>query len=55
MLGFRVRSWGFGFVDLSQSFGSGFFRVSVVLALRVLVFYLGFGPSGLWIWLRVWV
>ena len=42
-------------MDLSQSFGSGFFGFSVVLALRVLVFYLGFGPSGLWIWLRVWV
>ena len=36
-------------MDLSQSFGSGFFGFSVVLALRVLVFYLGFGSSGLWI------
>ena len=42
-LGFRFRVWGFAFVDLIQSFGSGFFGFSVA-----------FGTQGMGIFHRVW-
>ena len=39
----RARVWGFGFVDLIQSFGSRFFRFSVA-----------FGTKGIGILPEVW-